>query len=285
MPVPADKALPSLALPLASRQRVEQALPSLGLALSAGQIDALLAYLDLISKWTRVYNLTAVRDPAEMVTHHLMDCLAAMAPLAAHFGQARHTDLAGLVPQVAGQVLQKLAGKNSEQDPGTDAGTDAGTDVGKNGQQVVQGNRLLDVGSGAGLPGVVIAICFPGISVTCVDTVAKKAAFIKQVALTLKLPNLKGLHARVEALRAPEFAPFDVICSRAFASLADFTNWSAGALAPAGVWMAMKGRHPVDELAVLPPGIDVFHVEQLKVPALDADRCIVWMRKRSVANG
>ncbi len=234
----------------ASRHLVDAALPMLGLALTGNQIEALLAYLDLISKWTRVYNLTAVRDPVEMVTHHLLDCLAAMAPLAAHFEQARHLELAGL---------------ESTRSP-----------------QAGQGIRLLDVGSGAGLPGVVIAICFPEVSVTCLDTVAKKAAFIKQVALTLKLPNLLGLHARVEALAPPAFPPFDVICSRAFASLADFTRWSASALAPTGAWMAMKGKRPEEEMAALPQGIEVFHVEQLKVPALDVERCIVWMRKRGV---
>lgn len=248
----ADSMRPSLPLPLPAtrRQTVEQSLPNLGLSLSSGQIDALLTYLDLISKWTRVYNLTAVRDPAEMVTHHLLDCLAAMAPLAVHF-----------------QRTHPLALAESLAERGPVAG---------------QGSRLLDVGSGAGLPGVVIAICFPGLSVTCVDTVAKKAAFIKQVALTLKLPNLAGLHARVEALAAPACEPFDVICSRAFASLADFTQWSAGALAPAGAWMAMKGKRPNEEMAVLPQSVDVFHVEQLKVPALDAERCIVWMRKHPV---
>ena len=257
----ADSAFPPLLLPAKSRQRVEQALPSLGLDLSRPQIDDLFAYLDLISKWTRVYNLTAVRDPTEMVTHHLLDCLAAMAPLAAHLEQTRHLKLAGSVPESGPKSGPEwVSGLNAK----------AG-----------QGIRLLDVGSGAGLPGVVIAICFPAISITCVDTVAKKTAFIKQVALTLKLPNLVGLHARVEALAAPAFQPFDVICSRAFASLADFTRWSAGALAPTGVWMAMKGKHPEDEMAALPGMVEVFHVEQLKVPALDAERCIVWMRKRS----
>ena len=250
---------PSSRLPpsATSRQRVEAALPALGLALTGAQIDALLAYLDLISKWTRVYNLTAVRDPAGMVTHHLLDCLAAMAPLAANFEQARRPKRATMVPEPE---------SNSSPGPATEAG---------------QGSRVLDVGSGAGLPGVVIAICFPDVSVTCVDTVAKKAAFIKQVALTLKLPNLTGLHARVEALGAPESPPFDVICSRAFASLVDFTQWSAGALAPAGVWMAMKGKHPRDELAALPTTVEVFHVEQFKVPGLEAERCIVWMRQRA----
>jgi 16S rRNA (guanine527-N7)-methyltransferase len=134
--------------------------------------------------------------------------------------------------------------------------------------------RLLDVGAGAGLPGVVIAITCPEVAVTCVDTVAKKAAFVQQVAATLKLPNLKGLHARVEALTEP----YDVVCSRAFASLKDFTGWSRMALASHGIWLAMKGKHPDAELAELPPDVQVFHVEPLKVPGLDAERCIVWMR-------
>jgi 16S rRNA (guanine527-N7)-methyltransferase len=150
-----------------------------------------------------------------------------------------------------------------------------GRETGK-GQRQVQPERikLLDVGAGAGLPGVVIAICCPDIAVTCVDTVAKKAAFLQQVAVALKLPNLRGLHARVESLTDR----FDVISSRAFASLADFTNWSRAALAPAGVWLAMKGKRPADELAQLPPDVKVFHVEQVTVPGLDAERCIVWMR-------
>ncbi len=206
-------------------------LNALRLPLNDQQIAQLLDYQDLIAKWTKVYNLTAVRDPSEMMTHHLLDSLAAVAPLAAYL------DKAGLG----------------------------------------QGSRLLDVGSGAGLPGVVIAICCPAIAVSCVDTVAKKAAFIKQAALALKLPNLTGLHARVENIDQA----FDVICSRAFASLPDFTQWSVGALAPQGVWMAMKGKHPADELAALPASVDVFHVEQLQVPGLDAERCIVWMRQKS----
>lgn len=124
------------------------------------------------------------------------------------------------------------------------------------------------------MPGVVIAICCPAVVVTCVDAVAKKAAFIKQVALALKLPNLTGMHTRVEAMSQP----FDVICSRAFASLVDFTQWSAGALAPTGVWLAMKGKHPAEEIAALPATVTVFHVEQLVVPGLDVERCLVWMR-------
>ena len=125
------------------------------------------------------------------------------------------------------------------------------------------------------MPGIVIAICCPEVAVDCVDTVAKKAAFIKQVAATLRLPNLRGLHARVESLTNK----YDVISSRAFASLLDFTNWSVAALAEQGVWMAMKGKHPAEEIAVLPQDVKVFHVEQLTVPGLDAERCILWLRK------
>jgi 16S rRNA (guanine527-N7)-methyltransferase len=213
------------------RTTLQAGLQTLRLDLDARQVDLLLDYLGLLQKWNKVYNLTAVRDPAEMMTHHLLDSLAAIGPLQR---------------QTQGRALQ-----------------------------------LLDVGSGGGLPGVVIAIACPQIEVTCVDTVAKKAAFIQQAAATLKLPNLRGLHARVERLNALSGQGYDVVCSRAFASLVDFTNWSRGALVEGGLWMAMKGKHPADELEALSlatPGVDVFHVEQLQVPGLDAERCIVWMR-------
>jgi 16S rRNA (guanine527-N7)-methyltransferase len=210
---------------------LQKGLDELSLSLSGAQQAQLLAYMDLIGKWTKVYNLTAVRDANEMLTHHLLDSLAVVAPL--------RRELAKLVlPEGQTQL------------------------------------SLLDVGAGAGLPGIVIAITCPEILVSCVDTVAKKAAFIQQVAATLKLPNLKGLHARVESLTRP----YDVVCSRAFASLVDFTAWSKSALASHGVWMAMKGKHPDQELAVLPESVKVFHVEQLQVPGLDAERCIIWMR-------
>ncbi len=204
-------------------------LQALDLALGEAQITALLDYVDLIQKWTRVYNLTAVRDPQDMLTHHLLDSLAVVRPL-----------------------RQQLAALGRDESV-----------------------RVLDVGAGAGLPGVVLAICCPTMTVHCVDTVAKKAAFVQQAAVSLKLPRLRGIHARVESLTEP----YDVVCSRAFASLADFTQWSVGALAPQGVWMAMKGKHPAAELLALDPGVQVFHVEPLQVPGLDAERCLVWMRR------
>jgi len=199
----------------------------LGLNLSDAQFDQLLGYLALIQKWNKVYNLTAVRDPQEMLTHHLLDSLTSVAPL------VRHTQ--------------------------------------------GQSAKVLDVGSGGGLPGIVLAICRPELDVSCVDTVGKKAAFIQQVAASLKLPNLHGVHARVETLAGP----FDVICCRAFAALPDFVNWSRRALAEQGVWMAMKGKHPQAEIDGLPAGVQVFHVEPLTVPGLDVERCMVWLRPDS----
>lgn len=215
-----------------------KAAAQLGLPITTHQITALLDYQALIVKWNKVYNLTSVRDPAKMLTHHLLDSLAVIAPL------LKHTQ---------GQPA-----------------------------------RVLDVGSGAGLPGTVLAIICPELDVTCVDTVAKKAAFIQNTALTLKLPNLRGVHARVEEMQA---APFDVVTSRAFSSLVDFVTLTRFHVkqtegdSPAGVWMAMKGKHPADELAALPADVDVFHVEQLQVPGLGAERCLVWMRIGSPAVG
>lgn len=209
--------------------RLDAAAGALGLDLDDGKSGQLLAYLELIAKWNKVYNLTAVRDPEEMLVQHLFDSLAAIGPLLRYTG----------------------------------------------GRPV----RLLDVGSGAGLPGTVIAICCPEVQVDCVDTVGKKAAFIQQAAAQLQLPNLRGVHDRVENLKGP----YDLICSRAFASLSDFVSWSGGALAEQGAWLAMKGKHPEAEIAELPAPAEVFHVEQLSVPELSAERCIVWMRKR--ANG
>ena len=135
------------------------------------------------------------------------------------------------------------------------------------------------VGSGGGLPGVVLAALQPGWQVDCVDTVVKKVSFIRQVAVELRLPNLQGLHARVESL-APPAGGYPLITSRAFASLADFTALTRHLLSDGGVWVAMKGKLPADEQAALPDSVEVFHVEQLQVPGLDAQRCLVWMRPR-----
>jgi 16S rRNA (guanine527-N7)-methyltransferase len=183
------------------------------------------AYLGLLAKWNAAYNLTSVRDPAQMRVQHLADCLAAVEPL-----------------------RRQLVGRPA---------------------------RILDVGSGGGLPGVVLALSEPAWDVTCVDTVGKKAAFLRQVAGELALPNLHAEYARIEALK---LTPFDLITSRAFASLPDFVRLTRLLLGQGGVWMAMKGKRPDDEIAALPADIEVFHVEPLSVPGLDAERCLVWMR-------
>ena len=209
------------------RPALQAAAAQLGLAVSEAQTDALLGHLRLLQHWNATYNLTAVRDPAQMLTQHVVDCLAVIGPLRRRLGD--------------GPL------------------------------------RLLDVGSGGGLPGAVIAILNPAVDVTCVDTVGKKAAFVQQLAAELRLRNLHAEHARVEQMKSE---PFDVVASRAFASLGDFVRLTRRHVADRGVWMAMKGKHPADELATLPADIDVFHVEHLKIPSLDAERCLLWMRPK-----
>ncbi len=209
------------------RPALEAVASQLALEVSSRQTDALLGYLALLQRWNATYNLTSVREPAQMLTQHLADCLAVIGPL------RRQSGLGPL--------------------------------------------RLLDVGSGGGLPGVVIAVLNPAIDVTCVDTVGKKAAFIQQAAGELGLRKLHAQHTRVEQMKA---APFDVVTSRAFASLADFTRRTHQHLMADGVWMAMKGKQPADEVAGLPADVEVFHVEQLAVPGLEGERCLVWMRPK-----
>lgn len=215
------------------RTQLEQGVQALKLELAPAQIDLLMSFMDLLQKWNKVYNLTSVRDPQEMLTHHLLDSLAAVPALLRHVSS---------LPLQEGKRLP-----------------------------------LLDVGSGGGLPGVVFAICCPQIDVNCVDTVGKKAAFIQQVAAALRLPNLHGIHDRVENLKTR----YPVISCRAFASLVDFTTWSRKALADDGIWFAMKGKHPDEEIAALPADVNVFHVEPLQVPGLDAERCVIWLKLAS----
>lgn len=143
------------------------------------------------------------------------------------------------------------------------------------------GGRVLDVGSGGGLPGVVIAALMPHTLVCCVDAVGKKAAFVQQVSATLPLPRLSSAHSRVESF---QHAPFDLITARAFGDLADFVRLTRRLLAPGGQWLAMKGKVPDKEMAEVPADIEVFHVERLDIPGLDAERCLVWMRMVAGAN-
>jgi 16S rRNA (guanine527-N7)-methyltransferase len=214
------------------KEKLQAGLAQLGLDLTAHQQKQLLDYLAMIAKWNKVYNLTAIRDADEMLTHHLLDSLAIISPLKKHLNTNK-------------------------------------------------AYRLLDVGAGAGLPGVVVAICCPNVAVACVDAVGKKAAFIQQAALALALPNLRGIHARVEQmLPADVLGGFDVITSRAFATLVDFVGLTTSLLVPdEGVWMAMKAKTAEAESADLPKDVAVFHVEQLHVPSLQENRCLVWMRR------
>jgi 16S rRNA (guanine527-N7)-methyltransferase len=217
---------------------------TLGVDLDDRAADHLLQYLELLRRWNSVYNLTAIHKPREVLVQHLLDSLAVVAPLLRQLGAG---------PAAAAGT--------------TSMSTFTSTPAAK---------RLLDVGSGGGLPGVVLAVTLPWLQVHCVDTVGKKATFIRQVSAELGLPNLHSHHARVEELKLPGF---DIVTSRAFASLADFVALTRTLLAPQGVWMAMKGVHPGEEIAALPAAIEVFHVEALQVPGAPGERCIVWLRQ------
>ncbi len=196
--------------------RLRSGLQHLALPLTEVQVGQLIAYLALLTKWNRVYNLTAVRDPAEMVVKHLLDSLA-------------------IVPHVVGP-------------------------------------RVLDVGSGGGLPGIPLAIARPELAVTLLDTNGKKTRFMTQAVTELGLSNGSVVHSRVEQFTPA--TPFDTITSRAFASLADFVTGSAHLLAPHGYLLAMKGARPEAELAALPSGWR-YEVVLLAVPGLDALRHLV----------
>lgn len=200
---------------------LSEGIAELGLAVSAGQQQQLLDYLELMAKWNKVYNLTAVRDKIDMVRQHLLDSLA-VAPL-------------------------------------------------------LRGPRVLDVGSGGGLPGVVLAIISPDIQVVTVDKVHKKIAFQTQVAAELGLKNLKPLSCRVEDLGEQ---PFDTITSRAFSSLSDFVQCTLPLLAVNGEWSAMKGVYPQDEIELLPGDIKIKEVIKIAVPGLEAERHLVRMVKQ-----
>ena len=208
---------------LGLEKRLRRGSELLGLSLSDTQQQQLLTYIYLLQKWNQVYNLTAVKDPEQMLTQHVLDCLAVVRPL-------------------------------KEKAP-----------LAKN---------LLDVGAGGGLPSVILAIVCSELKVLAVDAVAKKTAFIQSTAHALGLANLQAQHARVESLSQT----FDVVSSRAYASLADFVLSSRACLAPGGWWMAMKGVIPEDEISHLPPDIDLAEIQPLSVPDLDAQRCLIWMR-------
>ena len=198
----------------------------LGLTLSPQQCTRLLQYIDLLDRWSAIYNLSAIRGPEAILQQHILDCLAAVPSMARW---------------AAGRAI-----------------------------------RVLDVGSGAGLPGLVIAVVRSDWSVTTIDAVAKKVAFVRQATGELGVANLKAVHGRVES--SPAHPGFDLIICRALATIGDFTASSAHCLREHGNWVAMKGVFPAKEVAGLRSGTEVFHVEPLHVPGLDAARCLVWIR-------
>ena len=183
------------------------------------------AWLDLLVKWNRVYNLTAIRDRAQMETHHVNDALA---------------------------ILPHLPHGDSL--------------------------RVLDIGTGAGVPGIPIAIARPRWRVVLLDSNHKKIAFATQAAAELGLAHVTAVAARAESWRAD--APFDVVVSRAYSDLASFATVAARHVAPGGAIVAMKGAYPAGEIAALPPEVEVVATPRLEVPGLDAKRHLVVMRKR-----
>ena len=199
-----------------------QGIANMGLAVSAEAQEKLLAYLNLLNKWNKVYNLTAVRDPLEMVTLHLLDSLS-------------------ILPYI-----------NS--------------------------TNLLDVGSGGGLPGIVLAICKPDLQVTTIDTVQKKAIFMRQVKGELDLDNLSTVHARVENFQPSE--PFEIVISRAFSEIALFIQLTKHLIAANGQWLAMKGVIPSGELDGLP--LTPSKIIPLKVVGLDAERHLVVFENNGI---
>lgn len=203
-----------------SADRVQASLDALGLAADPAQVDALVRYLALLSRWNRAYNLTAVRDPEAMVTRHLADCAA-------------------VLPHV-------------------------------------QGRRVLDVGTGAGLPGIVIAVLRPESQCVLLDSNAKKTRFCLQAVGELGLSNVRVERARVEDL--PAVPGFDTVVARAFATLEVLAAATGRLCAPGGRILAMKGTHPQEELEALDEGAVSARVVRLQVPGLDADRHLVIMR-------
>ena len=187
------------------------------IALSEAQRGLLLNYIELLQKWNKVHNLTAVRDPAEMVTLHLLDSLS---------------------------VLPHVKVK-----------------------------RLLDVGSGAGLPGIPLAVCMPDLQVTVMDASQKKASFMRQAKAELGLGNLEVVCGRVEQYKPLQL--FDAIISRAFSDLNEFVSLTRHLLIPDARWLAMKGVHPYDELAQLPEDVEVMEIVPIQVPGLNAQRHLV----------
>ncbi|WP_277810352.1 16S rRNA (guanine(527)-N(7))-methyltransferase RsmG [Chromohalobacter canadensis] len=205
----------------ACETRLDTGLAALGVEVDATARERLLALLALLHKWNRAYNLTAVRDPEQMVTRHLLDSASIAA--------------------------------------------------------AVRGPTLLDVGAGAGLPGLVLAILDPCLAVTMLDGNGKKVRFQRQAVLELGLDNVTPVQARVETFEH-EHGGFDQIVSRAFAQLATFVELTRPLLAEGGEWLAMKGRDAASELAELPPDVALVERRDLEIPGDEAQRVLVRLR-------
>jgi len=201
-------------------KKLHDGIGQLALTLPSGSEDALLNYLSLLLKWNAAYNLTAVRDPEQMVVKHLLDSLA-------------------ILPHVAGKTL-------------------------------------IDVGTGAGLPGFVLALVRPDLQVTLLDSNGKKIRFLRQAIADLGVKNAEAVQSRVEAFGKT----FDVVSSRAFATLTDMVQGSAQLLNEGGEFLAMKGVKPVEEMAALPEGFVVREVVALQIPFLDEERHLVRLAKK-----
>ena len=217
---------------------------ALGLALPEGAETKLLAYLALLDKWNRVYNLTAVRDAERMVSHHLLDSLAALG-----FFQGEAS------PPFPNPLSPAGAGTNVTSTP----------------------ISVLDVGSGGGLPGIPLAIARPELQVTLIDSIAKKTAFLLQAKAELGLTNLNVVTSRVEDFRSA--TGFDVITSRAFSDLREFVTLTRHLLKPSGHWLAMKGLMPHEEIANLPDWAKVSANQALVVPGLEASRHVIVLER------
>jgi 16S rRNA (guanine527-N7)-methyltransferase len=210
-------------------------LNALEVALPEELVEKVGAYITLLQKWNRTYNLTAIREPEQMLTHHVLDALS-------------------IVPTLD-RVLAPVLANAPEA-------------------------RLLDVGSGGGIPGLMLAMARPTWQVTMVDAVQKKMAFVAQAIAELRLTNAQALTGRVESLRVEAQVPpmrYDLAVSRAFSDLATFIKGSRHLLAPHGVWAAMKGAVPKAEIAALPADISVRAIETLVVPGLDARRHLILL--------
>ena len=250
-------------------QDLAAGIAGLGLALDAPARAKLLAYVALLAKWNRTYNLTAIREPERMVTHHLLDALAVLPYLRSALPGERPNAVSSEVPTEA------------PTDVPTEAPTELRTDLPNALKAAIPATRtlrVLDVGAGGGIPGIPLAIARPDWVVTMVDSNHKKVAFLTQAAIELGLRNVTAHATRIEAF-APA-ARFDVVISRAFSDLETFVQAAIDQVAPGGLLVAMKGVHPVEELALLPKNIEVVAAPALQVPGVDAARHLIVMRRR-----